>query len=112
MADSVRQVGGGPPPQRPERSRSRPRTSEQDQQSTEAPQAERLSGRRQLAEDTIEISSQGQRELQQLQETREREQDRLDRNDLEFTGRRFYTIGLNIIREERIQPPSEPEIKE
>jgi len=111
MADPIRNVGGGPPLKRPDGPRPPTTSSGKEKRPESAPKAERISGRKQLAEDTIEISSQGKDELQHLQASRA-QNERLDQNDLEFTGRRFYTIGLNIIREERIQPPSEPDVKE
>ncbi|MBL7033592.1 MAG: hypothetical protein ISR91_05545 [Candidatus Delongbacteria bacterium] len=62
-----------------------------------------------LEEDTIEISATARQ--QQVERQREEVEQEAEEDNLQFTGNHFYTLGLNLIKQEEIAPPSEPEIK-
>jgi hypothetical protein len=67
------------------------------------------SARQRLESDSIEISDTARRqqvELKQIETEKIKEED-----NLQFTGNHFYTLGLNLIKQEAIASPSEPEIK-
>jgi hypothetical protein len=108
MWNDLPPVGGvAPQGQQP----ARPTESPPEKQKGETrPAAGRLEGRRRLENDTLEISQLARKQLEAAREAREKGE-KLEGSDLEFTGQRFYTLGLNIIRKEEIKPPSEPEIK-
>jgi hypothetical protein len=67
------------------------------------------SARQRLESDTIEISETARR--QQVEQQHVETEKNREESNLQFTGNHFYTLGLNLIKQEAIASPSEPEIK-
>ncbi len=65
--------------------------------------------RQRLEADTIEISDTARR--QQVEQKQVETEKSREESNLQFTGNHFYTLGLNLIKQEAIASPSEPEIK-
>ncbi len=108
----VEQIGNDAkiPPQPPESTRPvEQKEAVHTPAKTERPETLDSASRKRLAEDTIEISAAARR--QQLEQQKEEADKSREENNLQFTGNHFYTLGLTLIRQEEITPPSEPDIK-